>query len=205
MLINQVLLNAPIEVSFAGLTGTTMSMQRLGWELSLESMVNHRFGHGYSYRLAGRHRGMNLRALSYPMEVAIEPTRMHEAHRMMHFNLHIVAENIIFNVAEMATPSFLSVDFSSPEFIDIPTSSMNKHISLDECAFFKTYNKENESTVYIPKDEIWTTTKHLKAIKELQKDRQDELFKKYREKEYRENNNDGKSVNSEIAFQLVSV
>ena len=57
--IKQILVNAPIKVNFAGLRGTTMSMQKDGWELNVE-VERCQYMHGFNVRLAGRHQGLQL-------------------------------------------------------------------------------------------------------------------------------------------------
>jgi len=201
-----ILRNAPLTVNFAGLTGNTMSMQSQGWELAIEKNDMASDRGGYQIRIAGRHRGMQLRIVSYPCQIDRSPYALHEMLRSIMFNIHICAESINFNLTDMSmAPKFQAVDFSRPEMTELTDVIMNAHVSLDQCALFKPFN-DNETTVYVPKDEIWTMEKHLKAIKEMQVDRQKELRTKYRNNEYREERgSDPQSKYEEVKFQLVSV
>jgi hypothetical protein len=181
---NYFIKNGPIPVNFAGLRGNTRAMQADGWELSIE---NHRSPDRdtYQIRLAGRHKGMNLRTVSMPQELPAYLMEMRQigltggGMPQLEFSLYVVCESISFMIPERAAPPvFRSADFSSPMLTEF---NAMKHINLDECAFFKTY--DDSADIYIPKEDLWTTEKHLLAIRDLQKDKQTELRAKARKAE----------------------
>jgi hypothetical protein len=174
---NHFLINGPIPVNFAGLRGSTRAMQADGWELAVETDRDMR-SDAYRVRLAGRHKGMNLRTVSMPCMIDRYMMRVDPSTYLprMEFKLYVCCEAINFVIPEAsAGPVFASVNFGSPMMTEF---NATKHLNLDECAFFKTY--DDSADIYIPKKDLWTTEKHLMAIRDLQKDKQTELRAKAR-------------------------
>lgn len=200
--LNHFIINGPIPVNFAGLRGTTRAMQADGWELAVESHVDE-YRDSYQVRLAGRHKGMNLRTVSMPTLVNRYRMELKESWiPNMNFNLRVCSEAINFVVPEKAVgPVFASVNFGSPMVAEFDAM---KHLNLDECAFFKTY--DDSADIYIPKEDLWTTEKHLLAIRDLQKDKQTELRAKARKEGARQSTDFGQfSEDRDIKLQLIAI
>ena len=118
---------------------------------------------------------MNLRMLSYPAEIARAPMEVENMLPRMEFNIYVSCEFITMVMPEPTVASFKPVDFCRPEVIE---PDFGKHVSLDECAFFKTFSAEDETTLYVPEKEIWTVEKHLAQVKEMMRPKQKELREK---------------------------
>lgn len=202
--------NMPLKVNFAGLSGDTRSMQMQGWEISLSCSEDHS-NYGYVISMAMRHRGLNLMAYSSYLGLAMNSMEnMVQYLGRVEFKLRACSEqiNICTNDRDFGM-SFRPVDFSRPEYAQITQLEMERHVSLKECVFFKTFNVE--STIYVPEKEIWTIEGALAKIKEEQKDRQKELREKHRKKDLSNHSDMGGSgftnINNteEVKLQIVAV
>jgi len=206
--IHKILVNAPIKVNFAGLIGTTMSMQRDGWELNIE-VERHSAMHGYSVRLAGKHRGLDLMMYSgaavIDVGVMMGRRSFHSWFEGMEFPIaaQSVAKNIMMPRALPQSVSRFSVDFESPFMAE---ASTEKLCSLDEIFFFQSSNPDK--TIYLPDNKIITMQERLDEIMGEQMEKQKEI----REKKRRQSRGEGeeKTFNSnpmkeQIKLQLVAI
>lgn len=201
--------NAPLKVSFAGLQGNTRGMQSQGWQIGVEV---HRSPEEMAYiiRIAGKHPGMNLRTLSYPIQLDCHMLTVDQGLNFLshiEINLWVCAEQIVMRCDE--APKFKQVDWSKPELTSITSEILGKHINLDECCFFKPLNDQVD--IYVPENKIHTVMDHLKAITDLQGDKQKEIRAKMmidrRKKECSVSSGEPNSYDQsqEVRLQLVSV
>ena len=189
----RLLQNLPVPVNFCGLSGTTASMEREGWEIALEKSVLHSH-HEVEYRLAGRHREMKLNILSFPCRVNVgnlvhdtmgsAGRYMREEGRMrgLEFSVRICCDSINFMVPENNKPSFQAVSFGQIHEASMGMGDMMQSIamSMDDLIFFSPNKIEND--IYVPEDKLWTLQSHLDAILEEQKPKQKEIREKARKK-----------------------
>jgi hypothetical protein len=182
-----------------------MAMQACGWQLGVETHVPYDRA-GYVIRLAGKHPGMDLKCISYPFEMdrglRLDTRTMSYA---MSFDLHVCAREVVMSVQE--APRFNQVDFSKPYFEPLEKLDIGKHVSLEECLFFRPLNDQTD--IYIPEKKIWTVMEHLQQIKELQNDKQKEIREKMRKKRRREgsiNNSPNEyDPRREVKLQLIAI
>ena len=204
-MIEGIIVNAPIEVNLRGLRGTTMSMQKDGWQVAVETYRNE-YNASFAIRLAAKHPDMNIKTMSMPFEMErgpIEVTQRLLPH--IRFELFVVASEINFRQHEM--PKFNMVDFSKPSFVPHEEIDLGKHFSLEECCFFRPL--KDQADLYVPENKIWTIMEHLKGVRELQDDKQKEIRERMlndrRKKENESSINNNYEQKQEIKLQLVSI
>jgi len=204
--LQNVVKNYPFKVNFAGLRGTTMSMQAAGWQLCVDSYrVENR--HSMQYRISGRHPELRLRLLSGYFELSMGAIMEgHRAFESVEIPIAYCSEAITMVINSQPT-AFRAVDFSNPLSMNVATQSM----SLDDLCPFMPFN--NEVDVYIPEKEIVNVNDYLFKILDSQADKQKELRAKKRAKRLKEEKaREGKprlglngTENRDIKFQIISV
>ena len=202
--------NHPLKVNFAGLGGTTLSMQRAGWQICVEEFEQYT-SMRTMFRLAGRHPELNLRLLSGYFELDIHSIIFQHPHNFWHMIDEIVipiaycSEHITMVIPTSAPPNFRSVDFSNPEFV----SMSRERFSLDDICPFKYYNDEVD--VYIPENKLSSVNDYLMKVLDMQSNKQKELREKYRKGLLKEGKSDllleenKHEKNKDIKFQIISV
>lgn len=178
-------LKCPVQVNFAGLSGTTMEMVRNGWELSL--MQHHHYD-GYTFY--GHHKGMNLRCVSagfFTRDVSVSFNGFIANYRHPIMVEHVAREVIITSSAkpELVAARWDGAVSFSRELFENPYRGMSMGMSgdfqvhrhaLDHYAKFTSVS--DNSDIYIAKDEIWTIEKHLNEIRKIQEPKQKEIRKR---------------------------
>lgn len=176
--VRQVLVNAPIRVDFAGLQGTTRSMQEQGWELGVEVEKNYAY-HAYTARLTGRHKGLNLMMYSGVAQFDISSFMREDFSYFNEVCFPIAANNIASNIVIPAAPRAeavrMTVDFTQPF---MRTVSMDEMVSLEDVFFFQPFNEEK--SLYLPDQKILEVQDYLDNILEGQKEKQKEIREKKR-------------------------
>ncbi len=206
----QVLINAPIPVNFAGLRGTTMSMQADGWQLNVETYCRADLHFSYEVRLVGKH--PDLRLYFYSGVCLFDGREMMQSRdyvfdSAIHMEFPICAEHMTKNIMVSRAPDVRAypVDFSKPFMAKVP---MNDMFNLEDLFIFKPMNTEVE--IYLPEKEIWTVQKHLDKVLDLQAEKQAEIREKKRKERRHMNNGQeikpGEQVaKNEVKLQLVAI
>lgn len=201
--IKTMVINAPVPINFAGLRGTTMSMQSNGWEIAAETTRSQdRYGH--TIRLTGRHRDLGLYFYSGIAQfdyhhIASSSSLINPALHM-EFPIKAFSQSMLINISEPSSmPVYSAVDFSTP----FNSSFDMRKVSIEDLVPFKSFNKEAE--VYLPEKKIVSVQEYLNEILGDQKEKQKEIREKRRKM-----NNSGeidlyKKTESDIKLQLVAI
>jgi hypothetical protein len=169
-------LSRPFKVIWAGWETTTHKLQQCGWMIAAEQhdMAGGRF------RLLMKHEQMQLVALSTFSEFDLhtaQRAQFFEEGRFPAFQVTHVVNDIQFRIAEMGMPNFKQIDAE-------PQITYDQIKSVDDLNIFK-IPLERAEEIIIDKADM-TVVQHLKAIKELQKDKQAEIRESRRKRDARE-------------------
>jgi len=212
---NQVLVNYPVDVEFAGFKSDTLTLQKSGWDLAIEAYaMMERPSH--DVRMALRNEQAGMYGITCPVEFDRHmmagaffdgPKGMIEFFRGIQFCVAYLAPRIKFQVmASRGMPQFQAFD-ANPQVMDI------KEIDLADMGIFRPLNEESE--IYLPEQ---TIAELMDQIIDKQKPQQAEIRERQRKmqrrleinqqseagriKDYRENEIDSRR---EIKAQLIAV
>ncbi len=178
----------PIQVSFAGLLGTTIDLLKNGWELSL--MEHPGRYHGREFHFYGHHKGLNLRLHSAQLFM---DGRISFEDFIVNYRTPVLIEHVAQQISIQSHGAFpnlvaqnwdgaLGLERSHFEgaFMGIgqmPTEKMTiARQMIDHLGKFSSI--EDKSDLYIPSKEIWTIEKHLAEIRKIQEPKQAEIRKR---------------------------
>lgn len=173
--------NFPFKVEFAGLRGTTVTMQDQGWELAVDTTEDP-YRDEMKFKLAGRHKKLNLQLLSG--EVRLEKYLMKDYLHRFGEGLHRYFENILIPISFIAPkieminygrPNFGAVDFRDFGMVELDPRTI-KRFTLEELSVFRTFGRETE--LYVPEKKIIDVQEYLKDILVSQEDKQREIRQK---------------------------
>lgn len=202
----KILRNSPIPVEYAGLRGTTASMQSQGWQINIEVNRAYEF-HGYQIRLFGNHPNQAMQFISYPFSLSIDACMLKSGILIPEWSpvqFYLLSPHLSLTVPMREMPIGKPINFGDMSCEDFNPDMQDRHISLQECMVFKSFNEE--ATIYVPEDKIWTMEEHLKAIKEIQAPFQKELREKKRKEANRAKAGDpSKNKATDVKLQLVGV
>ncbi len=148
------LLSPEIRVEFAGFESTTLRLARSGWDMSIEEELDYARG-GKFMRLAMRHDGAKLYAVSAPLEIRIndihraltEGGYYYELLRNIGFVIQHVSPNIVWNLHEMNRDAFVSRFNAMDPF---PQRRVEE-ASIADFKFFKVSNPKVQDLIVDPK------------------------------------------------------
>ena len=200
----RVLVNSPVPVNFAGMRGTTASLQASGWQLNVESDRSP-WDRRINFRLMGKHPTLGLYFYSgvaqFDEACLMSQSHFIDASRHMEFPIRACAEavNLMIPVAAPVV-SVATVDFSKP-FIN-----ETRQVHLEEICIFKAMNVEAE--IYLPEKKIISVQEYLDEVLKEQMSKQQEIREKRKKKSYRDTQGEFGDVckqQQEVKLQLVSI
>jgi hypothetical protein len=173
---------------FAGMRGRLSEMQGQGWSFAIDTMWDPR-GRD-ELQLAARHESAHVTLIARSNRDLFRETIYSNRitpYMEVEFYVQMVAPRI--EVVRIQSPRVSAFrPFDASEML-IKESHPQEILDLGALAFFRPVDASRE--IYIPEKEIWTVEKHLEAILEAQRPKQDELRKKHLDEQRKKRLNEG--------------
>lgn len=172
---SQILYNAPVPVYFAGFESTTLALQSQGWDFSMERSFER-----MSFRLAMRHEGAGLQAISSHVEFDfLSRNEIDWYRRFPGFRIVWMGSKAQFHVMpEMRAMKFEAYDA-------IPQFHSYERISFEDAIPFKTMRNDESKEIVIAQENV---EELLEKIIKMQDPKQAEIRKRKRDEAKRYQN-----------------